>query len=709
MKKLLLLFVGILIIFTSCKKDLDFNKFKEFSLNPEFGLPLAILDLKMKDVIKQDSFFKYDPNGLIKFVYKKDSIANYPADSFVTIEKTPTQTYFTRIGTIDIGSIGINNSRTLSNLAANFSAATRNALNSAAGNVTIFPSINDNNNIMVVLPNQSNANFVDVTMASGYLKLTFANNLPVTIDVVRINLFNLVPFQTLLGQIILTNIPPGNAKSDSINLRGKTLSSSLGYTMPQFRTFASSSPVLVNLNDSISILASSNSLRAASGNAVFPSQEINPQDIIVPIKNDDSTVRVKNAIFDLADINYSIQSTVKEKIDLTIKIPGAVKNGLPLAPVVINLENSTVTGKIDLSNTNLDLSLLPGQAYNNLIVVIEPKLISSNQIKPFDSSDFIDAIFTFGDFKFKGIEGYLGKKSLSIPSNQTNFDGFSEFGSGIKLQDATLRITTNNGFGLPIFVQLNAVAENDKGIKQPLNGAGFTMAYPTLAQKGQTINGTHEYNKNNSSIVDFIGVAPSKIAFDGVVELNKNGFTGYTNFIYTDAAINVGFEMEAPFNLTADNLTLQDTINNPFIQVDETNQKFKENTFLGMDTAQFDLAEIITNINNSFPFTGGFTMYFADKDLVVKDSISAPVLFESATPDANGRTQINKVTIGGFKLTKAQFTNMLDNNLIKTFINIKLNTYQNGSVPVKLYSDYVTRVGLSAKLKIKQKVSGGSN
>ena len=73
MKKTLLITSFLLVFLGACKKDLDLKKFNDLSLSPEYALPLAIIDLEMNDLLKEDSNIIYDNTGLIHFVllYKK--------------------------------------------------------------------------------------------------------------------------------------------------------------------------------------------------------------------------------------------------------------------------------------------------------------------------------------------------------------------------------------------------------------------------------------------------------------------------------------------------------------------------------------------------------------------------------------------------------------------------------------------------------------
>ncbi|MCF8446022.1 MAG: hypothetical protein K9H61_03420, partial [Bacteroidia bacterium] len=276
MKKIYLLILTFSILTFSCKKDLNFEKFDKISISPEFGVPLAIVEMKMSDIFKQDSNIVYDPNGFISFIQRQDSVASFPVDSFVTLPSIDPLETDNKLGVLDIDNLTINQSKSLDEMSSNFSTSTKNALTLVAGQVAIFPAITDENSELNNLPINS-SQFESISLSEGFMVLEFRNELPVTIDQIRINIYNTSPFQYFISQLVFNNVAPNSSKKDSINLNNVTLSNGLGYSLPVFKTFASSSPVLVDLDDQIKFNIETKGLKAYAGAAIFPTKSIDPQ------------------------------------------------------------------------------------------------------------------------------------------------------------------------------------------------------------------------------------------------------------------------------------------------------------------------------------------------------------------------------------------------------------------------------------------------
>jgi len=700
MNKTLLILAVFFATIVSCKKDLDLNKFNNINLNPEFGIPLAIVNLEINKQIKEDSNIVYDQSGLIKFTYRKDTIASFPVDSFVKIPKMDPITNYSKLGPISVDNTQTKSLTTLKDMAKNFDVTTKNALNDASGTVTIFPAISDNNNNVTGLPGGGN-NYNSITIASGFLVLDFRNHLPVTIDVVRLNIFNMIPFQSIIGQMVFTNIAPGGSKKDSINLAGVTLSNSLGYSLPQFRSFASQSPVLVNLNDSIVINATTSNLKAASGYAVFPDTKVNPQTLSMGLKADDPTAQIKYVTINTGLIDYTLTSTISEKLALKLTLPGATKNGNPFAPISIEVNNETKKGVIDISGVKLDLTTDPTQPFNKLSVMVEPQIVSSGQLRLFDSSDYVNASFNFSTFQFEMVEGNLGKKSIPIDPSDVKVDMLKDFDSGFDLENPKLKILTNNSIGIPITVSLNVDGVNAKGATQNLNGPSFTIDFPQNQNEGNK-SGNFEFNKQNSDIGKLISLPPTKVLFSGTAQPDTSGtYDRNKDFIKRGSGITVGFEMDMPFSLKTSDFTLSNKLKNPLF-------KFNADSTLGnfilkdnLDTSSLDYIELMLKIDNGIPFDGKLKILFKDKFDNAKDSVIVPDFIHSAIPDANGRTQTNSTVISSIKLDSKLIGKMISENLSFFDIKFQLSTYANGSQYVKMYSDYKAKIGLSAKLKLK--------
>ena len=74
----------IILGFPACKKaDLDLNKYQDVKLQPGIVTPLASVSITAGKILKQDSIIVHDPDGLIRFVVRKDSIVTIGADSIL--------------------------------------------------------------------------------------------------------------------------------------------------------------------------------------------------------------------------------------------------------------------------------------------------------------------------------------------------------------------------------------------------------------------------------------------------------------------------------------------------------------------------------------------------------------------------------------------------------------------------------------------------
>lgn len=702
-----LFFAGAVItaVFSGCKKEtagLNFDKFKDLELKSEFGVPLAVIDLRMDSLLKENDTLRYDPDGFIRYVIRKDSVASFGVDSFVNIPPLDPISINNKLGTIKIDDITTSDARTLGQLSSGFSSATQSALNAVAGTVSIFPAINDQNTTVNNL-SLSSSQFSSVTMASGFLVVAFTNNLKVTVDQITLNLFNTSPFQTLIGQLVFRNVAPNSVQKDSLNLAGVTLSNSLGYSLPILKTFTSSSPVLVDLNDGLRFDVTTKSMEAAGGTAVFPSQTINPQDLDIDLKAEDTTVRIRDVAFETGAINYSIASNIDELLQIKVTIQGAIKSGGPMAPIIINVNNETKTGVIDLSGVKLDLTQISAQPYNKLKVSVEPSLISSNTLRNFDSSNYVDASFTFGTLKFSEVNGYMGNQTIDIKPTDVSFELPDQFNNGFPLDDPKIKLFTSNSIGVPVQVALDVEGTSKKGVTQKLNAPPLNIAYPLNTQKGQIITDTKIIDKNNSSIIAMLNLPPNKISFKGKATLNASGFQGtYNDFVLNSGGVAVGYEIEMPMSLKTNALNLESTTDNVFYDFEKDSLG---KPILQVEHDQIEYVDLIMKIDNGLPFESSLSMFFADKDTIIRDSVVAGMFMQSAIPDANGRTIRNTTTVSTFRIPATKLKAMKEQKLKFMVVRLTIATFNNGSQPVKIYSDYMSRIGLSAKVKMKYKVS----
>ena len=155
-----------------------------------------------------------------------------------------------------------------------------------------------------------------------------------------------------------------------------------------------------------------------------------------------------------------------------------------------------------------------------------------------------------------------------------------------------------------------------------------------------------------------------------------------------------------PFDFSAQNFVLSDTTDNPFFAVN-TDGTLGNFLIEGIKLENIDFLELIIKMENGFPFDGDLYLVFADKNAILQDSVQNPQLIKSAVTDSQGKVTTKTVHVSTLKITQEELNKMKNLNLSKLIFRFGINTYNGGTTPVKVYSDYSSKIGLSAKIKLK--------
>ncbi len=685
----------IISIINSCKKDTtDFDKFNGYNPSPEVGIPLFNSNLTMQNILSDSSLkMSVDGAGLIHFAYREDSIFNYKINDFFKFESTKTTAINNTLGVVSVGNVSNYKKTTLQELSLNFSPTTKLLFDGLQGNNAVFPAITENINTMKTFDVFSE--FSSVKFSQGYLVITIYNYLPINLNTISLNLYNLSPSEQFLGTFNYLNIAPGTSKADSISLAGVTLSNELGYKMPVFNTNSSApTAVLINYADSLLFKAEAKNLKAISGVAIVPNQIVLNQNKEVDFTPTDSTQRIRKLTFASGKVNVVAQSTLNETLELTINFIGAIKNGLPYPTQVITVpytgSNSFyIDSSINLAGVSLNLTQNGTKPYNNVPITYSAKVLSSGLPVSFMPTDYINMNIFTSSTSVEYIEGYFGQ--IDIPNAGTEFIDLSFLDvikSGLNFNEPELKITVNNQIGVPLQFQYNFIGKNKNGDSVDAKLQPFDFNYPTVAEQGQIKNTVQVYsNKNNNGKVnELLSLPPSKIKILGKLVTNAINDPTKNQFIKQGDAINLNIEMDIPLAFRATSLTLIDS------------SEFDIKQFKDMKEVTLSL-----NIENYFPFEAGVKIVFVnDITNTPIDSVEYSKIITSAITNANGKTIQSASSKTKIKLSE-ELLNKLKNknvNSIKTYATLK--TENNGTKPIKIYSDYEMKISLGIIATVKK-------
>ena len=667
----------ISILFSACQKD--FNTISVSQWHPSVAAPFFNTEVTFSDVIGSDSNIVNQNDSALVFVYHLDSILSVNADSLLQTNVQANYNYSFSLGILQIDNFNITDSVTVNDMLPLIDTIVANSLSKYDGKQNIFPDIRIKNSYESDLTGLDS--YQQLTFSSGTIIINTRNSLPITIDTLFYNLYD-IDNDTILKSVELSRIAPGTSRTNSINLAGISMSNNIQARITKFSGQATyPDSVLINLKEGLTFNLVTSNLQVVSGVARIPQQIFSEQKIMdFDFKHGEE---LNSLLFESGNINYDIKSSLGTKISVHMELPSALENNsIPSKDIQIT-SNGTTQGDWDLSNTTLDLTTDNSRPFNRFPITFSASLPENNQMVAFDSSNRFTANFKIQNIKLASVQGYLGQQNYIIDPDSVdiNLDFLKKLKGELILDDPKLILSYKNSFGIPLQINTDFVAINsENGSRKNLNLDTISFLYPSTP--GQSVNGTVTVDKSNSSIVDFLSLRPTQINFSGNVLTNPEG--KHTDFVSRDAQFNADAEIRIPFILHANQLQFSDTISDLRISKDDF---------------PIQSGSIQAKIINGFPFKIKIQLSFPD-------SISGQTLttldfgtIASALVDNNGKVTKAVLSKINVDITKDFFNKVAKAN--SGILHVETTTFNNGTVPVQLYSDYNAKVsvGFSATLK----------
>lgn len=665
----------------SCKKnDVNFDKFNKTQIRPEVLTPLASVKVVASDFLKEDSIIKYDPDGLIRLTFEQNSVFTMNADSILkNISLGSSATRFS-IGEINIQNTHQNANITLSNILDGSTSDKITLIQGLAGTTTIFPSFTSTKTTTESFT--INDNFEELVLSEGKLQLTLTNGFPTNLNTIEIHIYDKIESGNpeLLGTFTYNNIAPNSAATEEIDLSGKTITHKLGYVIPNTIVDESPNPVLIDLNDEISINAQMINLKCIGGKAKLPQQTIPSEALSLDLSDPSVEAMLRNIEFGAANLPIKTTSSVNTNLKLQIELPDATKNGNPLATFNVNAGPGVNTTSLDLTNSNIFLGNDPNKDHNILRLNAQTTIEASTGMVEFDSSDYIEIEFDASSAKFKYLDGYLGRDTFDINIDDLDVSELAKLGKGIRMENPKMRIMVKNSYGVPILVELDITSKDEAGQSLSMNVPNMPFPYPSIAERGVQKDETFEISKNNSNIVNCLGMPAVRFDIKGRAIMNPDGFQGYTNHITSQSEIDLGFAADIPMTFTAQNFQRIDTLE-------------QGKSLQGL--SDFDLLELKIKTLNGFPLGGSIDLIFADSAYGLIDSVIDVSLLESAVVNSQGKITSSSNNLSTFTLNGALLKKLDERKVTYIFLKTKFNTYDQGNVPVSIFSDCALEVNLA--------------
>jgi hypothetical protein len=674
--RMLFILISSCVFMYSCIQDhfdLD-NLSDQIEIRPEFVVPVATGTLTLANAIKPGENVVYDPDNLIRIIFREDSVIYIQASELLEIPPQDPVARIFNLNPIVLDDFEQGRSILLGELKDNMESGLKNFFEVNDGTNAVFPSIGPV--AMGSYDVDLIQDFEYVYFSEGTLDVTLTNNFPVQVTVtaeVRNQIDN-----SLVGSVTFTNLGVGATSVQSINLAGIRVNSGIRLSLANFQTPGSSpSDVFIDLNDDLKVEVEGLNLKVDRGRAFIPDQVVETEEQFINIDLDDNEQLYKIKLSQ-GKISYEVSSVISDGLYLSVVLPETRKNN-QVVEYLLQLQQGggSMTGYFDLIGTTTDLTKDPLQNYNRLPVNYEVGIKSTGEMITFDlTGDDVNFSYTIEDIDFDYVEGWLGEKAIDVENEVFDFenevdDFYEKFSGEIRLTNPMVKLAYKNLFGVPVRMNFNMTGYGKEGEMVVLNPPVIDFLAPSDTLQG-AYEGSAEVNRDNSSIVDMIAIPPQRIEFSGYANANPGG-TPATNFVKGNSYFLANLEVDVPLELQIANLSFTDTIE----------------VGLGSDLDMFDNVFLHFIVENGFPFELTLDFHFRDtvdnKNVVSFPDIvimkPAPVNTEGIVPGGQKTVSMDKIELTPEKLDDIKISNQL-------VVTARMSSSEAGTRPVQIHSDY---------------------
>ena len=678
MNKLYLIFIFSILIFSSCKHELETP-----SWDIDLITPIANSNVSIDQIVIEDSLIEIQSNdsGLVSLFYQSN-LEDIDFDSLINIDMiVPGKTE--RLDSINFPNISISDTISLGELVSTIPLGSILFPNGSSASIPFLPNVINADTFNV----NASDYFETMILSDGVLYFEIKNNLPVDISNISCSLVN----SSNLNIIASFNFPlivAGSSAIDSISLAGLSIDKNIEAIINNIDVNASNGNITINYADNLISKISLKNLQITEATAFFPEQELSRE--ITETSFDLGDAQITEIGIKTGIVKISLISTIPDTGRIIYNIPSLKKNGIPfstekIVPTTISGESTDYI--FDFQDYVLDLTGKDGRIggdtvntiYSELITYIDStgELVTLNQL---------DSFYYFTEFIFspKYALGYLGTDTVEFGPEIIENNIFNNIvGGNIDLNNTELSVEINNYFGADanlVFTELTAENTNT-GV----------ITTPTVDEDGNNFIG-HEYNINRATLInlenaniessktsiklnadEILSILPDKISTSLNVYLNPNGQSSNPDFLFPEYPIDASIELKVPLNIIANDLHLRDT----------SDIDIQQNEDLEID-------KVFLKIENGFPIDCDFNMILLDMNKNVIDTLFNNQFVSS------GLMQNNIVVEKSISILDATVPNF--DQIKNVVFDIKFNT-DDVNNHVSIYNDYTIDFLLSVKLK----------
>ncbi|MEO0404317.1 MAG: hypothetical protein AAF193_05560, partial [Bacteroidota bacterium] len=286
-----------------------------------------------------------------------------------------------------------------------------------------------------------------------------------------------------------------------------------------------------------------------------------------------SSAQIKEILARGGTMEYSIRSQVNGQLDVSYDLPGVTLNGQPVE-IDIQTEPGSPddpyesSGSIDLTGYSIDLTGEDGTESNtlsgNLLVDVSSNATQAAEVF---GSDSLILLLSFLNADVEYARGFFGQQTIDLSETVDLELNNSIAGNPIYLEAMDLEVELINYTGVDVSLNLSELTGLRQGqdpisLNHPLIGATQNITRATEIN-GEVFpnNYTYQFDEMNSNLTEWVGLIPEELAVVGDLEVNPLGdVSGGNDFIYTDQAIELIYNLDIPLCVGVEEVIFVDTL-----------------------------------------------------------------------------------------------------------------------------------------------------
>jgi hypothetical protein len=395
-------------------------------------------------------------------------------------------------------------------------------------------------------------------------------------------------------------------------------------------------------------------------------------------------LHIKNGLLPI-----QIASNIQHDVTLVLTFPYLKLNNIALTQTIqLNYPAQTnYNASIDLTKYKLDLTA--NNTATNLLTYTGNATIQYKAGNSVNTTDQVSVQFSTQDIAYSFADGYLGSYDFDLTKDTVGISIFDNaYASSIFFSDPRLKLHISNSVGCNAGITINNVTTRSNSGPLTLTGALInniqSINYPNQSEIGQYKTTEILLDKNNSNITTLFNPAPKQVESSVVVKVNPSG--KIYNFITDTSYFRVTAEVEIPMEGKITQLVLEDTINDlalPELSIDQN--------------TSIEKVDFTFSIINGFPLGAHIQMYFFDDQNILIDSMFSlgPKNFQSAVVNGSGAVIQKSHYLFQENFRRERYE--LLQKAKKSILVFRFNSYNNGTVPIKILSSN----SIGSKLSVK--------